>query len=70
VVFAGAGAEVEPVEPFVTAELFSALDAFFQARLLADFEVLPPERQARALPFVVTWCQRAERRRVISHSSC
>ena len=63
VVFAGAGAEVEPVEPFVTAELFSALDAFFQARLLADFEVLPPERQARALPFVVTWCQRAERLR-------
>jgi len=55
-----AGAIVEPVAPFVTAEMLDGLDRFFQARLLAELELLPPERQAKILPFIVAWCRRAE----------
>ncbi len=59
--FEQAGAVVEPVTPFLNAEIADGVDGFFQARLLADFELLPPERQAKALPFVATWCRRAEK---------
>jgi Asp-tRNA(Asn)/Glu-tRNA(Gln) amidotransferase A subunit family amidase len=59
--FEGAGAKVEPVAPFLTAEIFAGLDGFFQARLLAEFQALPPQRRAKALPFIATWCRRAEK---------
>jgi aspartyl-tRNA(Asn)/glutamyl-tRNA(Gln) amidotransferase subunit A len=58
--FADAGAVVEPVAPFLTAEIAAGLDGFFQARLLADLELMPPERQAKVLPFIVAWCRRAK----------
>jgi Asp-tRNA(Asn)/Glu-tRNA(Gln) amidotransferase A subunit family amidase len=58
--FARAGAIVESVKPFVTHDMLTGLDRFFQARLLADFELLPPERQAKVLPFIAAWCRRAE----------
>jgi aspartyl-tRNA(Asn)/glutamyl-tRNA(Gln) amidotransferase subunit A len=51
---------VEPVAPFLTAEIAAGVDGFFQARLLAEFQQLSPERQAKVLPFIVTWCRRAE----------
>jgi len=57
---ARASAIVEPVGPFITADMHGGLDGFLQARLLADFERMPPERHARVLPFVATWCRRAE----------
>jgi len=57
--FADAGASVEPVAPFVSDAMLEGLDLFFQARLLADLERLPAERQARILPFIVAWCRRA-----------
>ena len=59
--FARAGAVVEPVAPFVTPEMLAGLDCFFQARLLADYELLPPKRKAKVLPFIATWCRRAKR---------
>jgi Asp-tRNA(Asn)/Glu-tRNA(Gln) amidotransferase A subunit family amidase len=59
--FADAGAVIEPVAPFLTSDILVGLDGFFQARLLAEFEVLPPERRAKALPFIAAWCGRAER---------
>ena len=58
--FEDAGATVEPVAPFVTDAMLDGLDLFFQARLLADLELLPPERQAKVLPFILAWCRRAE----------
>jgi Asp-tRNA(Asn)/Glu-tRNA(Gln) amidotransferase A subunit family amidase len=58
--FANAGAIVEPVEPFLTADIAAGVDGFFQARLLADLQTLPPERQAKVLPFILGWCRRAE----------
>ncbi len=59
--FERAGAAVEPVAPFLNAEIAAGVDGFFQARLLAEFRVLPPERQAMVLPFVAAWCRRAEK---------
>ena len=58
--FAAAGAEVEPVAPFITQEIHAGLDRFFQARLLGDIQLLSRERQAKILPFITTWCRRAD----------
>ena len=58
--FEQAGAVVEPLAPFVTADMFEGLDLFFQSRLLAEIERLPEERQAKVLPFILAWCRRAE----------
>ena len=59
--FARAGAEVEPVKPFLTPEIAAGIDGFFQARLLADIKLLPPEKQQKVLPFITTWCRRADK---------
>lgn len=59
--FAAAGAHVEVVKPFVTAAMMNGLDTMFRSRAWADFELLPAERQARALPFLAEWCRGAAR---------
>ena len=59
--FEHAGAVVEPVAPVLDAEIAAGIDGFFQARLLAEFQLLPPERQRKVLPFIVAWCRRAEK---------
>jgi Asp-tRNA(Asn)/Glu-tRNA(Gln) amidotransferase A subunit family amidase len=59
--FVRAGAEVEPVKPFLTPEIAAGIDGFFQARLLADIKLLPPEKQQKVLPFITTWCRRADK---------
>jgi len=59
--FERAGAAIEPVAPFLNAEIAAGLDGFFQARLLAEFQLLLPERQAKVLPFIAAWCRRAEK---------
>jgi aspartyl-tRNA(Asn)/glutamyl-tRNA(Gln) amidotransferase subunit A len=63
--FQGAGAIVEPVEPFVTAEMLDGLDLFFQSRLWAEIERLSPERQAKILSFILTWSRRAQDRSAV-----
>jgi aspartyl-tRNA(Asn)/glutamyl-tRNA(Gln) amidotransferase subunit A len=57
---ASAGAIIEPVAPFLTPDMFSGLDRFFQARLWADVEQLEPDRQAKMLPFILAWCRQAD----------
>jgi aspartyl-tRNA(Asn)/glutamyl-tRNA(Gln) amidotransferase subunit A len=57
--FERAGAIVEPVAPFVTADMLAGLDRFFQARLWAEVEPLAPDRQAKMLPFILAWCRQA-----------
>ncbi len=59
--FEAAGAVVEPVEPFLDAELFRGLDLFFRARLAAQLLDLPLEKAARCLPFVREWALAALR---------
>jgi aspartyl-tRNA(Asn)/glutamyl-tRNA(Gln) amidotransferase subunit A len=58
--FEAAGAIVEPVAPFMTQELMDGLDRFFQLRALSDLQLMAPERRAKVLPFIVSWCQRAQ----------
>ncbi len=59
--FESAVVTVEPVAPFLTADIAAGLDGFFQARLLADLQLMAPDRQAKVLPFILTWCRRAEK---------
>jgi Asp-tRNA(Asn)/Glu-tRNA(Gln) amidotransferase A subunit family amidase len=63
--FEDAGATVEPVAPFVTAEMLDGLDLFFQSRLLAEIDRLPQDRQAKVMPFILAWCRRAEGRSAV-----
>src|SRR5262252_64581 len=45
--FEGAGARIEPIAPFLDAEIAAGLDGFFQARLLAEFQLLPQQHQQK-----------------------
>jgi aspartyl-tRNA(Asn)/glutamyl-tRNA(Gln) amidotransferase subunit A len=54
--FAGAGAIVMPLGPFMTADMLHLQDVFWRARSWNDFAALPPEKQARVLPFIAKWC--------------
>jgi aspartyl-tRNA(Asn)/glutamyl-tRNA(Gln) amidotransferase subunit A len=57
--FADAGASVEPMKPFLTRAMLDGLDTFFRTRALADMLTIPPERQAKLLPFIRAWCSGA-----------
>jgi Asp-tRNA(Asn)/Glu-tRNA(Gln) amidotransferase A subunit family amidase len=61
IAFERAGAAVEPVAPFLNGDIAAGIDGFFQARLLAEYQLLPPERQEKVLPFIAAWCRRAEK---------
>jgi aspartyl-tRNA(Asn)/glutamyl-tRNA(Gln) amidotransferase subunit A len=54
-VFAEAGAEVEPLAPFMTPRMLHDLDEFWRVRSLADFDALAPEARERVLPFIQRW---------------
>ncbi|AXG13081.1 amidase [Intrasporangium calvum] len=58
-VFEGAGARVEPVAPFLTAELLRRLDEFWRVRSLVDLEALDPSGRSRVLPFIRRWVEAA-----------
>jgi aspartyl-tRNA(Asn)/glutamyl-tRNA(Gln) amidotransferase subunit A len=60
--FEAQGAKVEPVKPFLTEPMIMGLNTIFQARAWADFEKMPPERQAKVLPFIAQWCSNARER--------
>ncbi len=53
---AKAGAAVEPLRSFLTAEMLESMNRFFEARSYNDYVALPPERQKKILPFIVAWC--------------
>ncbi|GAA1799917.1 amidase [Leucobacter iarius] len=54
--FAAAGAAVEPLDPFVPAEVLDGLVDFWRSRSYADLEVLSDADRALVLPFIVEWC--------------
>lgn len=58
--FEQAGAIVAPIAPFFTREMLDGLYCFFASRLLAEVQLWPADRQAKALPFLVAWCESAE----------
>ena len=51
-----AGATVEEMNSFLTTELMDGMSKFFEARSYNDFALMPPERKAKVLPFIVEWC--------------
>ena len=51
-----AGCQVEEMKSFLTAELLDGMARFFEARSHSDFVQLPPQKQAKVLPFIVEWC--------------
>ena len=58
--FAAAGAIVEEIAPPMTGKLLADLDLFLRVRSLADYEALPPDRQAMVLEFIRDWVLGAE----------
>ncbi|KJK12273.1 amidase [Terrabacter sp. 28] len=54
-VFADAGADVAPLDPFMTPRMLRDLDEFWRVRSLADFDALAPEARERVLPFIQRW---------------
>jgi aspartyl-tRNA(Asn)/glutamyl-tRNA(Gln) amidotransferase subunit A len=55
--FAAAGAQIEPVAPFVTRAMVDGLNDFWRQRAWLDIAALPPQRQARVLPYLFEWAR-------------
>ena len=55
-VFAAAGAKIEPMNSFLTADMLEGMCRFFEVRSFADVSVMPAEQRAKILPFVLEWC--------------
>ena len=53
--FEAAGAIVEPLGPFSTRAMADGMDRFWRMRSYLDMSALPPERQARVLPYIRDW---------------
>jgi aspartyl-tRNA(Asn)/glutamyl-tRNA(Gln) amidotransferase subunit A len=50
-----AGATIVPIAPFLTRTMIDGLDRFWRARGYEDVARLPPEQQARILPYIFNW---------------
>ncbi|NUZ04209.1 amidase [Piscinibacter koreensis] len=55
-----AGANVERVGPFMTRAMIDGMDDFWRMRAWLDFKALPPERQAKVLPYIAEWARGGE----------
>jgi len=56
---AQAGAEVEPMAPFLTRDMLDGMDHFWRMRSHVDLGALPPQRKARVLPYIQAWADSA-----------
>ncbi|SDT47899.1 amidase [Microlunatus soli] len=54
-VFAAAGADVRPLEPFLTADLLERVDRFWRVGHWNDYLAIPAERRDLLLPFIADW---------------
>jgi len=57
--FEAAGATVEEIAPFSTREMIDGLDRFWRMRSWLDISALPPQRQAKVLPYIRQWVSTA-----------
>jgi aspartyl-tRNA(Asn)/glutamyl-tRNA(Gln) amidotransferase subunit A len=57
-----AGAMVEEMPSFLSAEMLDGMGRFFEARSYNDFMQLPAARQEKVLPFIAQWCTWRARR--------
>lgn len=59
--FERAGATIVPIAPFSTRAMIDGLDRFWRMRSWMDYKALPPERQAKVLPYIRDWIASGER---------
>ena len=57
--FEAAGAVVAALAPFTSRAMIDGLDRFWRMRSWLDFQALPPERQAKVLPYIRDWIMTA-----------
>ncbi|GAB3564640.1 amidase [Spelaeicoccus albus] len=55
--FAGNGAAVSRIEPFMSQRLLDSLDRFWRVRSWVDYQALTIDNQRRILPYVADWCR-------------
>ncbi len=55
------GAVVEPMETFLTEEMFDSVLRFLEARSFLDIDAMPDATRAKILPFIVQWCSHRAR---------
>ena len=53
--FQAAGATIVPVPAFCTRAMADGMDRFWRMRSWLDYQALPPERQAKLLPYIRDW---------------
>jgi len=56
-VFESAGAHVEEIPPFFSADMLHDLDLFWRVRAWVDFQKIAPAKRERVLPFIRTWLE-------------
>jgi aspartyl-tRNA(Asn)/glutamyl-tRNA(Gln) amidotransferase subunit A len=59
--FESAGAVVTEVDGILTRDMLDGLDNFWRARLWDDLLKLTPAQRGKALPYIHTWAERAEK---------
>lgn len=57
--FADAGAEIVPMDSFLTREMLDGLDAFWRLRSWVELSALPTARRDRVLPYIRRWAEGA-----------
>jgi aspartyl-tRNA(Asn)/glutamyl-tRNA(Gln) amidotransferase subunit A len=55
--FAQAGADVQPVAPFLKREMIEGLNDFWRMRAWLDIAALPDDRQRKVLPYIFEWAR-------------
>lgn len=55
--FEEAGAEIEPMKPFLTRAMLGGLDLFWRQRAWADISPLPESARAKILPYILRWAE-------------
>lgn len=58
--FEAAGAIVTPMRPFIDRGVLDGMDRFWRCRAWLEISALPPERQAKVLPFIYAWAKGGE----------
>ena len=57
--FEGAGAVVEPMQPFMSQTMLDGMDHLWRMRSLTDLNALPPAQRAKVLPYILQWAESA-----------
>lgn len=57
--FERAGAQIEPMRPFMTQAMLDGMDHLWRMRSLVDMNGLPPAQRAKVLPYIRAWADSA-----------